>query len=99
AQTDSTPVNIIIEYQVPAANQAEFRRSMEQMKQSRLRAGGMRWEFCRDSEVLDKFIESFVAENWQQHLRHHEQTLEEDRVIENRLHTLLKPGTVPDVSH
>jgi 4-carboxymuconolactone decarboxylase len=99
SQADDTPVNIVIEYIVPPGNQSEFRQAVEQLKRSRLRAGAMRWEFCRDSETLDKFVESFVAENWQQHLRHHEQTLEEDRVIENRVHQLLKPGTSPKVSH
>jgi MFS family permease len=99
AQEDNMPVAVVIEYMVPQENQSEFSEMMQLMKRNRLRSGAMRWEFCRDSQNLNKFIESFVSENWQQHLRQHDQTLEEDRVVEERLHKLLQPGTRPGVSH
>jgi MFS family permease len=96
-QNDRTPVNVIVEYRVVPENQFEFQRQMQLMRRSRLRSGATRWELCRDSEKLDTFIESFVAENWAQHLRHHEQTLEEDRLIEQQLHSLLSEN--PRVRH
>jgi MFS family permease len=99
SQQDRTPVNVVIEYLVPPENQEAFKEKVAALKRSRLRAGVIRWELCRDSEVLDKFIESFVAENWQQHLRHHRETLEEDRLTEAEVHQLLRPGTTPKTSH
>lgn len=82
-EPDAGPVQVQIEYVVPADQYAEWRVAMESMRRSRQRSGASRWELYRVGEKVDTYREIFTIPSWAEHLHQHEIRLTaEDQTIE-----------------
>lgn len=82
---DAGPVQVLIEYVVPAERYAEWRAAMDGMRRSRLRSGAIRWELYRVGERADTYVEIFTVPSWAEHLHQHQIRLTaEDQAIEER---------------
>jgi MFS family permease len=82
-EPSSGPVLIAVHYTVNPERQADFLEAMGQLRLSRLRTGGTRWELYRDGERPNQFVEIFSVPSWEEHLRQHSGRLTEtDRVVE-----------------
>jgi hypothetical protein len=82
-EPDAGPVLIAVHYIVTPEQQAAFLEAMGQLRRSRLRTGGTRWELYRDGERPNRFVEIFSVPSWEEHLRQHAGRLTEtDRVVE-----------------
>ena len=77
------PVLIAVHYTVAPERQAAFLEAMRQLRRSRLRTGGTRWELYHDGERPNHFVELFSVPSWEEHLRQHAGRLTEtDRAVE-----------------
>lgn len=79
------PVLVTVEYHVDPERISEFIQTMRQYGQVRRRDGASRWGICRDLEMADRYLETFVVSSWAEHLRQHDRLTQADSQIEERL--------------
>lgn len=77
------PVQVQVEYHVPAPAEPEWLAAMQDVRRSRLRSGAFRWELYRVGERPDRFVEIFAVPSWDEHERQHQGRLTaEDQAAE-----------------
>lgn len=81
---DAGQVVIEVNYRVAPDNEAAFVEAMADLRRSRLRSGGFRWELYRTGEDPHEFVEVFATPSWDEHLRQHEGRLTAaDKAVED----------------
>jgi hypothetical protein len=70
---------------------------MREYQHVRRRDGASRWGIFRDTEVLDRYVETFVVHSWAEHLRQHARFTQADRTLEDRIRTFVRGE--PKVKH
>jgi predicted MFS family arabinose efflux permease/quinol monooxygenase YgiN len=96
---DRRPVLVTIEYRIDPAQSGEFLEAMNKVRPVRRRDGAIRWDLFRDASDPGRYVESFVAESWVEHLRQHERVTMADRVVEEEVRTFHIGSEPPLVSH
>ncbi|WP_386065743.1 MFS transporter [Tahibacter sp. UC22_41] len=97
--TDRGPVLITIEYHVVPAQRTAFLDVLRELGRSRRRDGAITWGIAEDTALPGSFLEYFSVASWLEHLRQHERVTNEERRLQERVLTLLEPGTQPLVRH
>jgi len=92
------PVVITIEYRIATENAEAFRAAMEPVSVTRYRDGAISWLLSRDTEDPTRWLEVFIVETWEEHLRQHERVTEADRRIQQHAKSF-HAGEKPRVSH
>src|SRR4029077_12674595 len=69
ADADAGPVLVTVEYHVKPERVPEFIKTMRQYGRIRRRDGASRWGICRDLEIPNRYLETFVVSSWAEHLR------------------------------
>ena len=87
---DDGPVLVSTEYFVDAHNAGAFVRTMREMEHIRRRDGASRWGIYRDTEILERYVETYVVRSWAEHLRQHARQTEADRELDGRVHALVR---------
>jgi hypothetical protein len=82
---DAGPVLVTVEYRVDPKRLPEFIQIMHQFGRVRRRDGASRWGICRDLEIADRYVETFVVSSWAEHLRQHDRFTRADSQLEERL--------------
>ena len=96
-EPDSGPVLVTVHYTVTPERQAAFLEAMGQLRRSRLRTGGTRWELYRDGERPNRFVEQFSVPSWEEHLRQHAGRLTaSDRAVEEAALAFSDPPALAD---
>jgi MFS family permease len=87
------PVLVTVEYHVDPKQVSEFLKAMHEYGRIRRRDGASRWGICRDLEIADRYLETFVVSSWAEHLRQHDRLTRADSELEERLsgYTLKEP--------
>jgi Transmembrane secretion effector len=93
------PVLVTIEYEIAPPRQADFVQIMQRVERMRRRTGSYSWGLYQDPSKPDRFVETFLARSWAEHMRQHTRATVTDRSIENQAIALQKPGTEPIISH
>jgi predicted MFS family arabinose efflux permease len=90
---DAGPVLVTVEYHVDPKRVSEFLKAMHEYGRIRRRDGASRWGICRDLEIADRYLETFVVSSWAEHLRQHDRLTRADSELEERLngYTLKEP--------
>ncbi len=91
------PVLVMIEYDVDAARAGAFSAAMHELGLIRRRDGAIRWGLYQDAANPSRHVESFMVENWAEHLRQHERSTIADRDVQEeawRFHRGSEPPTV-----
>ncbi|MDE1766122.1 MAG: MFS transporter [Thaumarchaeota archaeon] len=96
---DDGPVLIEIEYIIDNTKSNEFEYAAKDLRILRLRDGAINWALFRDIANPSRYVETFVAESWAEHLRQHERITKADMDIENRAKTFHVGKTDPVVDH
>ena len=96
---DDGPVLIQIEYIVDRAKSKDFEFAIEELKNVRLRDGATNWGVFHDISNPDRYVETFIAESWAEHLRYHERFTNIDREIEDRVLSFHIGKAAPVVNH
>ena len=91
---DAGPVMVTVEYHVDSQERGEFLDAMERLSRARRRDGAYAWGIFEDVANPGRFVETFVVESWLEHLRQHERVTNADRVLEERLRSLLRAEPV-----
>jgi predicted MFS family arabinose efflux permease len=91
------PVLVTVEYHVNAARVPEFIKTMHKYGRVRRRDGASRWGICRDLEIADRYLETFVVSSWAEHVRQHDRLTRADSELEVRLRQCTRGE--PNVRH
>lgn len=83
------PVLVTIEYNVISERTAEFLDAMREYGRMQRRDGAYWWGIFRDTEVADRYLETFLVNSWAEHLRQHERQTQADRELEERINGYL----------
>ena len=68
---DDGPVLVTVEYFVDPHRTSAFVHVMQEYEHVRRRDGASRWGLYHDTEVADRYVETFVVDSWAEHLRQH----------------------------
>ncbi len=98
-EPDDGPVLITVEHRVSTEHSADFINAMQDMRRFRYREGAIRWDLFRDLADPDRYLESFVAPSWAEHMRQHARVTVEDQGIEARAFAYQKPGVERITAH
>jgi quinol monooxygenase YgiN len=90
---------VSIVYRVRAEQRADFVAAMQDVREMRRRNGAYFWQLFHDSEDPTRFIECFMDESWEEHLRQHERVSVSDREIQRRAKQYLVQGATTASSH
>jgi MFS family permease len=93
------PVLVMTEYEVDPNQRAEFAAAMRDLGRIRLRDGAIRWGIFQDAASPSRHVESFLVENWAEHLRQHERITLADREIEERAKRFHRGEKPPVTTH
>lgn len=94
---DDGPVLVTVEYFVDSDQAVSFVHAMQDYGQVRRRDGASRWGLFHDTEVPDRYVETFLVRSWAEHLRQHARLTQADRKIEGRISALIR--SAPRVEH
>jgi MFS family permease len=98
-QPEDGPVLVTISYEVESDKQSDFVKAMQRVERMRRRTGAYRWGLFQDSDNPQRFVETYLARSWAEHMRQHTRATVTDRKIIDQARALQKPGTSPQVSH
>jgi MFS family permease len=96
---DRGPVMVLVEYRVDPARSTAFAQALERLGRVRRRDGALFWEHFTDTADPTRHIETFVAENWVEHLRQHERVTLADRALEEEVRAFQMGDRPPEVTH
>jgi predicted MFS family arabinose efflux permease len=87
------PILVTVEHNVASARVPEFLEAMRDYGKVRRRDGASRWGICRDLEVPNQYLETFIVSSWEEHLRQHDRITRADSELELRIRdcTLSEP--------
>ena len=84
----------VVRYRINPARRAEFLAVMREVRRVRLRGGALTWRLYEDVAEPERWVELWVMESWEDHLREQARLTEEDRAILARA-TALHGGEEP----
>jgi MFS family permease len=94
------PVLVTIEYRVPLENHEAFREAMQRLGRSRRRTGAERWSLYQDVADPDRFVENYLVDSWEEHMRqHYDRQTAQDMAIQKRALDLTVDKTPPPAQH
>ena len=96
---DDGPVLITVEYEIDDADAERFVAVMQDMGRVRRRDGAYRWNLYADLEQGGRYLETFVVDSWQEHLRQHGRFTVSDLEVEERAKSLHRGPDPPLVRH
>lgn len=95
---ENVPVLVTLDYEVAPEHQAAFMVAMREVAAMRRRDGSIQWGLYRDAAKPTRFVETFLAPSWLEHLRQHERGTAADRVLRERIEPFVVRAREP-VSH
>jgi hypothetical protein len=93
------PVLVTVEYLVSLENAEEFAERMRKVGRVRRRTGARRWGLWRDPADPSRFLETFLVESWEEHLRQHQRVTATDRRLEDEARELADVVGEPAATH
>ncbi|WP_246693096.1 MULTISPECIES: MFS transporter [unclassified Mesorhizobium] len=96
-EADAGPVLVTVEYQVDLESRDAFLGAISHLSYERRRDGAYAWGIFEDASAPGRFLETFFVGSWLEHLRQHRRVTNADRVLESKVHSLVRGK--PIVSH
>jgi MFS family permease len=96
---DRGPVLVTLAYQVDAQHLSEFLHLMDRQRVARQQDGAFYWQLFQDAAVSDRYLETFLAESWLEHLRQHERVTQADRLLQDQISQCLAGASKSVVTH
>jgi MFS family permease len=97
--TTRGPVMVTVEYEIAPDDAARFLAEARELERVRRRDGATLWAIFRDAERAEVFVETFVLESWDEHLRQHARVSQADLAVEARVKGLHRGAAPPRVRH
>jgi predicted MFS family arabinose efflux permease len=95
----SGPALVMITYEVRPGSEETFQVALRRVGRARRRTGAVRWGVYRDADRPQRFIETFVAPSWDEHVRQHGRRTAADASVQESLRATLVEGTEPQAAH
>ena len=97
---DQGPILVTVEYTIDPKNAPEFLEMIYHYQRIRRRDGAVRWGIFYDSEIPNRYLESFLVDSWGEHLRQHDRFTLGDRQFEDKVNRFsLEPAIVKHYIH
>jgi quinol monooxygenase YgiN len=93
------PAFVMVTYEVRPGSEEAFQEALQRMGRVRRRTGAVRWSLYRDADRPQRFIETFVAPSWDEHVRQHGRRTATDASRQQDLRAFLVAGTEPVAEH
>jgi MFS family permease len=93
------PVLVTVEYRVSDGDADAFAAAMAGVERVRRRDGAINWGLYRDTAQPGRYVETFVAESWGEHLRQHARATVADEEVEARARAYHRGPAPPAVRH
>jgi hypothetical protein len=77
----------------------KFAHALRALERHRRRDGAVEWAFYRDPALPTRWLETYVTENWGEHVRQHARVTADDRAVEDHARKLIEPGTQLIIRH
>ncbi|MHB8815881.1 MAG: MFS transporter [Steroidobacteraceae bacterium] len=81
-EPDRGPVMVTVEYRIDPKNRTRFIHAMYRYSRVRRSDGAYDWRLFEDPAEDGKFVETFMTDSWQEHLRLHTRVTKADRLQE-----------------
>jgi MFS family permease len=79
------PVLVTVTYSVQPEDHDAFLNAMRSIERLRRRTGARRWGLWQDVADHNSYVETFVVESWDEHLRQHQRVTATDELITDAL--------------
>jgi predicted MFS family arabinose efflux permease len=97
-EPDRGPVLVTIEYHIDPKNREPFLHALGRYARERFRDGAYDWGIYEDPAKDGRFIETFLADSWLEHLRQHQRVTKADRTLEQAVQRF-QIGEGPKTTH
>ena len=94
---DAGPAMVMIEYDVQIEHRDAFIDAMNGVARERRRDGAYAWGLYEDTATPSRFVETFLADSWIEHLRQHRRVTKADEMLQIRARQYLRKA--PVVTH
>lgn len=95
---DEGPVLVTVEYRIDARERDAFLVALDRLAEERVRDGAYGWGVFEDTAQEGRFVETFYADSWLEHLRQHERVTKADRIAQDAVGRFNREGP-PKVTH
>lgn len=99
AEPGQGPVLVSVEYEVAREDVGRFLRETRELERIRRRDGATLWAVYQDAERPELFVEEFMLESWDEHLRQHARVSNADLEVEARIKGYHRGTAPPRVRH
>jgi MFS family permease len=96
---DDGPVLVTLEYQIDEADTDSFLETMNELGRIRRRDGAYAWNLYEDLAEPDRYLETFLVDSWEEHLRQHGRLTVADLELERRVKSMHRGEDPPRVRH
>jgi MFS family permease len=96
-QGRSGPVNVLIEYVIRDSDTEAFLEAMNERRRIRRRDGARQWELLRDTELPERWMESYHVPTWDEYHRHVDRRTLADTEVDDRIRALHSGSEPPKV--
>jgi MFS family permease len=99
-EPDQGPILVTVEYTIDPTTAPQFLAMVYKYQRIRRRDGATRWGVFYDSEIPNRYLESFLVDSWAEHQRQHDRFTMADRQFEDQLKQfLLEPAKAKHYIH
>jgi len=93
------PVLVTIEYQIDPRDAQAFTQAARAAGEIKRRDGAVYWNLFRDTADPGRFVETFIVDSWDEHLRQHGRLTQADRQVDDRVQAFHQGAERPKISH
>jgi MFS family permease len=93
------PVLVTVEYRIDSSDADEFVAAMQELGRVRRRDGAYRWSLYEDLDDPGCYLETFLVDSWEEHLRQHARLTVADLDVERRAKSMHRGADPPVVRH
>src|SRR4029434_7604034 len=84
-QAQTGPVLVTIEYRIDPKHAEAFTKAARASGEIKRRDGAVYWNLFRDTADPARFVETFIVDSWDEHLRQHGRLTQADRQVDDRV--------------
>jgi len=95
----SGPVLVTVEYRIDPEKAEAFKNAARRLGEIRQRDGALYWNLFHDTTDGGRYVESYLADSWAEHLRQHGRVTKADKEIEDDVLAYHVGTSPPRVSH
>jgi MFS family permease len=99
AATRTGAVLVTIEYEIDPEDAEAFTQAAQASGVIKRRDGAFYWNLFRDTAEPSRFVESYLVDSWDEHLRQHGRLTQADRVVDDRVQSFHRGDSPPKISH